>query len=962
MDKAARWRIWSSVALVLISAVMVWPTVRWYTLPVEERDRAEASVQPETDNPRLLAVIEEIRAEGGDALMEEYRALYGLKLGTIKLGLDLQGGMYLAYTVEPTPGLDTDEAIDQALEVVRNRIDEFGVSEPSIARQGDDRIVVQLPGVRDPARARAIVERQALLEFKLVAYPRADFPAPAGVQVVRDIDDLLAGDVSVVPPLPVDSVAAADTGVVETPVLPDSAMQTAVLPPAAGDSLPEGFVLPDQDVPAGTGTSEIAELPPLERPGSLSGLIEIASEEMARASIGASTGDWIIRDGEAADAFMDCLSKPGVDSILAAANLEFVLGRPETTEYGSFRPLYLVPVDMTRGWDRQSGEVREDYLLTGANLTDVRIQMGNSRSIQQEPYLIMEFDSQGASNWERITGDNVDQRVAIVLDGTVYSAATIQERISGSGTRLSGGFTVEEARDLRLVLKAGSLPARLVIAEEQTIGPSLGQQSIDRGIVAGLVTLVLIGGFMVVYYGTAGVIAIIALALNLLIVMAVLCFPGPLAGLGLRGLDATLTLPGIAGIILTIGMAVDANVLIYERIREERRSGKSIRAAVKAGYSRAFVTILDSNLTTLITALVLYRFGTGPIKGFAVTLSIGILASMFCALVFARAVMGLLLLRREKEDMSLGRLTVFLNRHIRFVRLRKRTYILSGAGILIGILAFVINGGLNLSIDFTGGLETNVVSETTVGTADLTSALAASGLEDVQVQRLMDYQGEAAAAFVVRTSEVDKTVVYDALEANGCIPMETEEGGDGLSFIKQIGPRVGEELRDQAINAILISMFFIVLYVWYRFQFKWGIAAVIALAHDTLLTLGMIALVRMDLSLTIIAALLTIVGYSINDTIVVFDRIRENRNLRKGKTLSETVDISINETLSRTTLTSLTTFMAAFILWIVSGGVISDFALTLMFGVAVGTYSSVFVAAPILIDWPGRTKGKASAK
>jgi protein-export membrane protein SecD/preprotein translocase SecF subunit len=957
MDKAAKWRIWSSVALLVIAAVMVWPTLRWYTLPASERDRAEASVQPETDNPRLVAVMDEIRAEGGDALIEEYRSLYALKLGTIKLGLDLQGGMYLAYTVEPTPGLDTDEAIDQALEVVRNRIDEFGVSEPSITRQGDDRIVIQLPGVRDPARARAIVERQAMLEFKIVAYPRADFPTPSGVQVVRDIDDLLAGTV-VEAPLPLDSLVGPlpDSSVGEAPEIPaDTSTGIA--------TVPEGFEMPGQGTPAEIDPAAVPEPLELERPGTLSSIIEVASEEMARASRGASPGDWIIWDGEDTDAFNDCLSKPGVDSILAAANLTFVFGRLETTDYGTFRPLFLVPINMTRGWDRQSTEEREDYLLTGANLTDVRIQMGNSRTIQQEPYLILEFDADGARNWERITGDNVDQRVAIVLDGTVYSAATIQERISGSGTRLSGGFAVEEARDLRLVLKAGSLPARLVIAEEQTVGPSLGQQAIDRGMISGIVALLLVGGFMVFYYRTAGVIAILALFVDILMLMAVLCFPGPLAHLGITGLNATLTLPGIAGIILTIGMAVDANVLIFERIREEKRSGKSIRTAIKAGYSRAFITIFDSNLTTLITALVLYRFGTGPIKGFAVTLSIGILVSMFCALVLSRAIMWLLLQRRGAEDMNTGKLAMFLNSHIGFVKLRKRTYLLSGSVFLVGVLAFIIHGGLNLSIDFTGGLETNVISEYNVATEDLTAALVSSGLADVQVQELMDYQGEAAAAFVVLTSEVDKEVVYQALEANGCVPMEElQEGDEGLSFIKQIGPRVGAELRDQAINAILISMFFIVLYVWYRFQFRWGVAAIVALTHDVVITVGMIALVRMDLSLTIVAALLTIVGYSINDTIVVFDRIRENRNLRKGKTLAETIDISINETLSRTIITSLTTFMAALVLWLISGGVLSDFALTLMFGFLIGTYSSIFVAAPILVDWHAKVKGKTAAR
>jgi SecD/SecF fusion protein len=950
MTKAAKWRNWSSIALIIVSAIMVWPTIRWYSMSASERDRAEASVQPETDNPHFRAILDSLQSQGGEELIDEYRRLYSISEGTIKLGLDLQGGMYLSYMVIPTPGLDEDEAIDQALEVIRNRINEFGVSEPSITRQGSDRIVVQLPGVRDPQRARSIVERQALLEFRLVAYPTDEHPTVSSVPVLREVESLLTGEES---PVPIDSLLGTPQieDSVETPELslpePDSAMEQLT---------PEGFTLPDPD--EATETTAELDLPEMGRPGSLSSYITVASEEVARSTSGISPGDWLVFDGDDMDQINDIINRPDVDSLMAEANLCFVFGRMQETIDGSFRALYLLPRDMTRGWDRQSDQQRENYLLTGANLTDVRIRMGSAQSISNNPYLILEFDSQGSDNWEIITGENVDQRVAIVLDGTVYSAPVISERIAGGGTRLSGGFTTEEARDLRLVLKAGSLPAELEIAEEQTIGPSLGQQSIDRGILAGIIAIALVAAFIIIYYGTGGVIAIMALVFDMLLILGVLCFPGPLAQIGLNGLNATLTLPGIAGIILTIGMAVDASVLIYERIREEKKAGKGIRAAVKAGYSRAFVTILDANLTTLITALVLYKFGTGPIRGFAVTLSIGILASMFCSLVFSRAVIELLLGNKKKKDLSFGRWSLLGNKHFAFVEARKKTYIISLAVILIGAAAFFVNGGLDLSIDFTGGLETNVVSMSAVQTGELKEQLQDSGLQDVQVQKLMDYTGDAAAAFVVRTSETDKSVVYAALEANGCRPMELEEQSEGLSFIKQIGPRVGEELKAKALNAIFMAMIFIIFYVWYRFQFKWGVAAVVALAHDTIITVGLLALIRMDISLTIIAAILTIVGYSINDTIVVFDRIREDRRLRKGKTLAETVNISINEVLSRTVITSLTTFMAAFILFLISGGVLSNFALTLMIGIVVGTYSSIFIASPILVDWHARLKKK----
>lgn len=930
MKRADRWRNYSSAILLVLALFLLWPTVNWYSFSAIERDRAEASVQPETTNPYLRGLIDEIQAEGGEPLLEHYRSLYQSSEGIIKLGLDLQGGMYLAYTVEATPGLDPDEALDQALEIIRNRIDEFGVSEPSITRQGSDRIIVQLPGVRDPARARSIVERQALLEFKIVSYPNAEHPSPSTVPVIREIEAVL-GDVA-----PVDAP-------VDAPVQTEEQFSL----PATGDEI---------TIPAPQEDSE-AVLPAIEVAGRLSSLLSAADQNTATV-LSVRPEDWVITVGEDYDTFQSILNREDVKAILAGANLQFTFGKPTQMADGTtMMSVFLVPSDAGRGWDRQADLDLPQYRLTGANLTDVRIRMGDQNSMSRDPYLLLEFDSEGASNWERITGENVDERVAILLDGRIYSVATIQERISGSGTRLSGAFSVEEARDLRLVLKAGSLPARLIIAEEQTIGPSLGRTAINDGMIAGIVGLVLIAAFMIVYYGTSGFIAILALLFDLLIILGFLCFPGPLARLGVSGLNATLTLPGIAGIILTIGMAVDASVLIYERIREELRSGKGIRSAVDAGYARAFVTILDANLTTFITALVLYRFGTGPIRGFAVTLSIGIMASMFCSLVFTRAIFSSMLAQVKRTTISIGRLAFIKDAHFPFTVNRKKTYILSLFMILVGIIAFLGNGGLNLSIDFTGGLETNVISMEYETAAQLTSALSDQNLASVQVQSLQDWGGEGKA-FVIRTSTSDKDAVYLALGEANCTLMEDEGGNSEASFIKQIGPRVGGELRARAVDSILLAMFFIVLYIWYRFQFKWGVAAVIALIHDVLITVGLLALFRVEVSLTIIAALLTIVGYSINDTIVVFDRIREDNRLRKGKTFEETVNKGINETLSRTIITSLTTFLAVLMLFIFGTGEIHDFALTLMIGIAVGTYSSIFVASPILIDWHAKMKKK----
>ncbi len=958
MKRADKWRIWSSVALFVTAVLMIWPTIRWYSIPSQERDKAEASAQPETSNPYFRSLLDQMQADGGEAEIQRYRDMYDLSRGTIKLGLDLQGGMYLSYTVEPTPGLDPEEALDQALEIIRNRIDEFGVSEPSITRQGDDRIVVQLPGVRDPARARAIVERQALLEFKVVAYPNHanNQTAPSSVQTIRDIESALEGVVPAAeatetpePAASVDSAAAPNTVIVS-----DSAITPAdlTLADSSAFSLPTETEAPLTEPLAADMTEPLL----LEASGRLGSMITIADESFSPLRI--SPGDWVLVVGENLEAFQDIVNSPEARAILERDNLSFAYTRPEEIPgIGQCVGVYLVPTDVTRGWGSQADLDRPYYRLTGANLTDVRIQMGNDQAITNEPGLILEFDNQGAENWERITGENVEQRVSIILDGSIYSVATIRERISGSGTRLSGNFSVDEARDLRLVLKAGSLPARLEIAEEQTIGPSLGRRSIGNGLFAGAVALLLITVFMIIYYGLSGFVAVLALVFDMLIIFGFLCFPGPLAQLGLMGMNSTLTLPGIAGIILTIGMAVDASVLIYERMREERRSGKGIRSAVDAGYKRAFVTILDSNLTTLITAMVLYRFGTGPVKGFAVTLSIGILASMFCSLVFSRAFFAMLLAKAERTNIGMGRLAFITDAHYSVTKNRRKLYIASLTAIVLGAIGYFANGGLNLSIDFTGGLETNVTTTAFNAGEELANSLSGLGLQGVQVQRLSDWTGEGNA-FVVRTSSSDKDQVYEALGEAECILMEEQEGEEETAFIKQIGPRVGTELRSQAVNAVLLAMFFIILYIWYRFQFKWGVAAVAALVHDILITLGVLAVFRIEFSLTIVAALLTIVGYSINDTIVVFDRIREDVKLRKGRTFEEVVNKAINETFSRTIITSGTTFTAVLMLFIFAPGMLRDFALTLMVGVFVGTFSSIFIASPILIDWQRKIKNR----
>lgn len=478
---------------------------------------------------------------------ENPEELYSLEEKAINLGLDLQGGMHLVLGLDKSK-LETEEekedALKRALEVIRNRVDEFGVREPIIQKQGDDRIIVQLAGIQDEKRAKNILNKTAYLEFKLVQ------SADKTQELFDKIDEALAED---------EDEAEQDT---------------------TGDIQEE------------LAKSTLLEDKPFSSLFSMGGMV--SEENLPKAK--------------------NYLNKPKVKRLIPR-NISISWGKPvEGNEGEQLYPLYLIKED-TRPQ------------LTGADLENARVDFGEGLDPKTagKPFVSLTFTDNGGDKFAELTGNHTGQRLAIILDGVVQSAPNIQEKIRGGKARITGNFAMEEATDLKIVLRAGALPIPLIIEEERTVGPTLGQDSINSGIRAALIGLAIVVAFMIVWYKGSGIIANIALAFNMLFILAVLA-----------GLGATLTLPGIAGIILTIGMAVDANVLIFERVREELRTGKTVRAGIDAGYSRAFRTILDANLTTLITALVLYQFGTGPIKGFAVTLSIGIVCSMFAAIVITR--------------------------------------------------------------------------------------------------------------------------------------------------------------------------------------------------------------------------------------------------------------------------------------------------------------------------------------
>ncbi|NQT21995.1 MAG: protein translocase subunit SecD [Candidatus Omnitrophica bacterium] len=698
--------------------------------------------------------------------------------GKINLGLDLQGGMHLVIRVD-TSKLKPEEAKDapdRALEIIRNRIDQFGVLEPHIQRQGKDQIIIQLPGITDRERAIEIVGRTAHLEFRLV--------------------------------------------------------------------------------------SDDAEL--IKK--------ALAGEEVA-----------------------------GYD--LKYLKREKIADEPILVE--------------------------KKVELKGDMLVDATTEF--SQETFNQPYVSLALDSKGGAIFSSITGNNIGKRLAIVLDGNVYSAPVIKERIPSGRAQISGNFSVDQANDLSIVLRAGALPAPVEIIEERTVGPTLGRDSIEKGIKAIMVGALLVLLFMAAYYFIAGLIADFALILNIILIAGAMAY-----------FHGTLTLPGIAGLVLTIGMAVDANVLIFERIREETIVGKSIRAAIQSGFNRAFLTILDSNVTTLIAALVLFQFGTGPVRGFATILCIGIVSSMFTALVVTRLVLDFLTTGNMKIH-KLHMLRLIKQPKINFISFRKIAYGISFVLIVLGIFSFVKRGEDNYSIDFTGGTIQQFKFNNPVSTQKVRDVLKEIDLGAVSIQRFGNDK-----EIIVRSFEMDPEKIITKFNTS------FKQNPFEVMRVEKVGPSVGRDLRGKAVKALLIAMVFMVIYISFRFEFRFAVAAIVALLHDVLICLGAISLLNREISTPVIAALLTIVGYSINDTIVVFSRIREDRKLMRKATFKEIINASINQTLSRTVLTSVTTLTVVVSLYLFGGEVINTFALVLLIGVLVGTYSSIFIASPILVDWPSK--------
>ena len=796
----------------------------------------------------------------------------------IKLGLDLSGGVHLALEVDQSRGVVADcaDAIRRAERVVRTRIDEFGTTEPVVQVAGNCRLIVELPGETDPARAKAVVERTAFLEFRITD-TREQFR------------------------LALPSI--------------DAALRRAGVTASSGTSIPEranvvaGLLGTDTTKSdSSAATPGTAVLSALLNPGRVPGEFYVAEESVA--------------------AVDDLISRAEVKNLMPRG-IELRWGTAPTAPGASgFRPIYAL---------------QSRAIITGEELQRAvagRDPMTNASEVQ------FELTRVGGRQFGDATARNIGNYLAILLDGRVQGEPpVIRDRISTNGRIELGGKSLEEANDLALVLRAGALPAPLHVVAERTIGPSLGSDSVREGVRASVLAVGFVLLVMGVYYGYSGLLAVAALGLYVLYCLG-----------GLAAFGFTLTLPGLAGFALSIGMAVDANVLIFERMREEMDAGKPVRRAVDEGFRNAMSAIIDSNVTTALTAIILYLVGTDSVQGFAITLLIGLVASMVTA-VFVTRTFFLVWVKRSPNMRTLKHFTfrLFKNASYDFIRVRRWAYGITAAMIVPGMVMLAAMG-ITYSIEFTGGTMMHVTTTDAVDAARLRSALEAVGISNPEIQSF-----GSAREYVVR-ARLDDTNTNANANANAsdsqsavteevskALDAELGAGNYKIERSEGIGPKVGSELQQKALIAILFSFVTTLIYLAFRFEWRFGLAAVVATAHDVLATIAVIRYLDLEVSLVVVAAILTVLGYSLNDTIVIFDRVRENLRLHKGRKFAELLNLSINETLPRTVLTGGTTLATALFLSFFAGEVIKPFALVMTFGILVGTFSSIFVASPVLL-------------
>lgn len=826
-----------------------------------------------------------------------------------------------------------ESAIANSFNVLRNRIDRFGVTQPNIQRlENSGRILVELPGVKEPERVRKLLQGTASLEFWATYENNEIYPALEQANaVIRGLKE--AGEIA-------DTTAKVETA-------DSSAAQAATDSPALLAKL-------DSTAVADTAAVQAQDTAAFEAQFPLFAKLHPMVDEQGQIYGGPVIGRAMSFDTAAVNRYMQL---PQVKALLPR-DIKLFWGVKSADPAGTVYDLYAIKANTRDGKAPLDGgvvtEAREEYSQHGA---------------AAEVSMVM--NATGARTWARMTADNIGRSIAIVLDGYVYSAPRVNDEIEGGRSSITGQFTIQEAKDLANVLKSGKLPAPARIIQDTVVGPSLGQESINAGMMSFILAFILVLIYMVFYYHTAGMVAGIALICNLFFLLGVLVSFG-----------AVLTLPGIAGIVLTMGMAVDANVIIYERVKEELRAGKGLALSLKGGFKNAMSAIIDGNLTTLITGIVLFIFGTGPVQGFATTLIIGILTSLFCAIFITRLIFSAMLNKGKNIRFS-NRYTenCLAHTHVNFISMRKISYIISGLLILATVVSLATRG-LSYGVDFSGGRAFVVRFDQPVTANEVRSALhpvfegtsyevKQFGKEN-QMRIVTQYKYDDAGDNV--TAEIEG-MLYKALAplmAQQLTQAEfqtTQTSPYGIISSDKVGPSVAHDITVNSFIAVLFSLIAIGLYIIVRFKrWQWGVGSVISLAHDALITIGIFSLLygilpfTMDVDQSFIAAILTIIGYSINDKVVIFDRIREYQTLYPKRSIRDNINNAINSTLARTVNTSGTTFVVLLAIFLFGGEVIRGFIFALMFGVVIGTYSSVFVATPIAYDlFSKKTRDKGVA-
>lgn len=841
-----------------------------------------------------------------------------------------------------------DAAFDQTFEVIRTRVNLFGVAQPNIQKlDATDRIVVELPGVKDKKRVRQLLQGTAKLEF-WETYDNSEV-YPYLAQANDKLNQILSGKEDVIE---VDS-AVADSAVVdldedveaiaEVTNLDDSLdvvdTTTSLMDAITGDTEGDSTELASQSL------EEFSKNNPLF--AVLSPAVYRNAQDEYNLGEGPIVGTSSIKDTSKVNKYLAMkVIKDLFPSDLKLLWTAKTITNRETGKPTSILQLIAINVKSRDGRAPLEGDVITDAFQDFG-------QFGGRAEIT------MKMNPLGAKTWKNLTGANVGKSIAIVLDDYVYSFPNVNAEISGGVSSIEGDFTIEEAKLISNILKAGRLPAPAKIVEEAVVGPSLGQEAISSGFNSFMIALLIILAYMIFYYGKAGIASDIALLANLFFIMGVLA-----------STNIALTLPGIAGIVLTIGISVDANVLIYERIREEIRAGKGQRLAISDGYKNAYSSIIDANVTTLLTGIILWFFGTGPVEGFAKTLVIGILTSLFSAIFITRLVFAWRLDNKKKITVSSKfSENAFQNMAVQFVGKRKVFYVISSVLILAGVASFATKG-LSYGVDFSGGRTYLVRFDQSVNTTDVRDALNVTFINEAG-QNLApevkvfgdDNQVKITTSLLINSEAEDADAQVETKLNEGLTSMGHEYE---IMSSQKVGPTIADDIKSSAVWAILFSLVVIFLYILLRFR-KWqyGLGAIAAIFHDVIIVLSVFSIFygilpfSLDIDQAFIAAILTVVGYSINDTVVVFDRIREYLNLHKKQEMKEVINQALNSTLSRTVNTSLSTFFVLLMIFIFGGEVIRGFAFALLVGVVVGTYSSLFVATPIVVDLTKKVEEKS---